>query len=118
MSLDDERAAGPEDFLSTVPHRWSRNMYGDRMFFFDAFLSHAGGDHSAVFAEELRSRGVKLWHDETQVMKDALWSMRLQNALLRSRYLLLVVDDEHDLTTRNWVKCEWQSALHAEPFQG
>jgi hypothetical protein len=107
-----------EDFLKTFTSDWSRKTHGNRVFDFDAFISHAGGDRSAMLARYLRSQGASVWHDESQEMGDAAWRMRLVNALLHSRYVVLVIDDDLDIANRDWVTAEWRSALEAEHLSG
>jgi len=106
-----------DDFVHS-PFEWSQQIHGKRALAFDAFISHATGDRSSALVEDLRRHGVKVWHDESQEMGDAMWSTRLVNALLRSRYVVLVMDAENDVLEREWVKAEWQSALEAERVSG
>lgn len=105
------------DFINS-PLSWSQHTHGNRAFAFDAFISHATGDKSSAIVEDLRGRGVSIWHDESQEMGDAMWRTRLVNALLRSRYVVLVADNEYDVLERDWVTAEWQSALEAERLSG
>lgn len=105
------------DFLD-LPLNWHQQIHGNRAFIFDAFISHATSDGSSALVEDLRKHGVRVWHDESQEMGDAMWSMRLVNALIHSRYVVLVMDAESDVLEREWVNAEWQSALEAERVSG
>ncbi len=51
-------------------------------------------------------------------MDDGQWRLRLVYALLRSRYVIAVVDADHDIAARDWVRVELSSALEAEALAG
>ena len=103
---------GNVDFDAFLPVSWSKE-YGDRSFQFDVFISHNRRDeHSKRLAQELSDRGVMVWHDDDQDLRDRRVQKVVSSALIRSRFLVLSVDDRfHDSA---WCRAEYLPASEFE----
>lgn len=98
------------------PISWSKK-YGNRAFQFDAFISHNRNDrHSKRLAQELYSRNATVWHDDDQDIQDRKVQKAVSLALVRSRYLVLSVDD--CFRDSAWCRAEYKSALETEKQAG
>jgi hypothetical protein len=74
------------------PASWSKS-WGGRAFQFDAFISHNRGDRcSKRLAEELRSLGANIWHDDNEDLRDRKVQQRAHAALIRSRFVVVCID--------------------------
>lgn len=58
------------DDVFQKPRLWSPDVYGDRCFYYDVFVSHANGDESDELFETLSPHGILVWFDKQQVMDD------------------------------------------------
>lgn len=104
------------DFLDSIPHSWSQATHHDRIFLFDAFISHAtvNVELSRTLADKLGACGLRVWHDDKQRMDDARWALRLRSALRNSRFVIVVAAPDSDLMRRRWVPVECKSAVDCE----
>ena len=116
LTVHEDNGGHLHDFLESVPHSWSQATHQDRIFTFDAFISHASVDveQSRILSERLRARGLRIWCDYEQRMDDARWRLRLVNALRNSRFVIAVAAPGSDLLARKWVQIECNSALDSE----
>jgi TIR domain len=97
---------------SFLPVSWSPR-YGDRAFQFDAFVSHNRGDaHSRKLLDELAARGATTWHDGDQDLRDRRVQEAVTSALVRSRFVVVVVDDQ--FRESPWCRAEYLPALEVE----
>ncbi len=101
-----------DDDVFAVPRRWSAERYGERCFYFDAFVSHANNDESQELVGLLRAHGLRVWYDKHQEMGDALWSTRIVWALHRSRSLICFVGSQ-PLDDHEWVRAEVRASDEA-----
>ena len=76
---------------------------------YDLFLSHAGPDKAWVLtlAKRLEGLGLRVFVDVLEIGPGDNWVIRLNNALERSRYLVLVLSSH--TAGRPWVIQEWTS---------
>ncbi|MEW6369073.1 MAG: toll/interleukin-1 receptor domain-containing protein [Acidobacteriota bacterium] len=103
---------GHIDLHPFLPVSWSKE-YGDRSFQFDAFISHNRGDeHSKRLAQELGARGVMVWHDDDQDLRDRRVQEVVSSALIRSRFVVLSVDDRFRDSV--WCRAEYLPAIEVE----
>lgn len=117
MLTAHQDGGGPlPDFLDSIPHSWSQETHQDRIFIFDAFISHATVDveRSRTLADKLIAHGLRIWHDDEQRMDDARWGLRLGTALRNSRFVIVVAAPDSDLMRRRWVPIECRSAFDCE----
>jgi TIR domain len=105
-----------DDILVKLPS-WSREIYGDRCFYYDVFISHANDDGSAELVEVLSRCGLRVWYDKNQKMDDARWSMRIVRALGAARSVLCFVGSR-SLEEHAWVRSEISAARAAADAAG
>ena len=76
---------------------------------YDVFLSHATPDKPWIqtLAERLEALGLRVFVDVLEINPGDNWVIRLNDALERSRYLVLVLSDHTE--GRPWVVQEWTS---------
>lgn len=81
---------------------------------FDAFISHSSKNLSVALRLEqsLVSAGIKVWVDHENLRAGGLLLDALQEALARSRNLILVWSKP--ASTSRYVSAEWQAAFHLE----
>ncbi len=92
------------------PYNWSP-AWGDRVFCFDAFISHNRHDGSGEFHKRLGAAGVRAWHDSDASLADRKVQERIALALMHSRHV--VVYAERSFQDSGWCKAEYLPALHA-----
>ncbi|MCW3059432.1 MAG: hypothetical protein JWQ02_1253, partial [Capsulimonas sp.] len=93
-------------------HTWSR-AYEERIFAYDAFLSHRWGDEQALqLKHELDTAGVFVWHDEYYDLSNQEAASKVTRALFHSRYVVVCVG-KFDMTT-SWIQAECMPALSCE----
>lgn len=84
---------------------------------FDVFLCHSSKDAPEVraVARDLKSRGVSYWLDEEQIGFGDAVTVKIEDGLRRSRYIVPCVSK--DLIAGSWTRAEYGSILNAE-FSG
>src|SRR5690348_8590564 len=90
---------------------WSEEL-GDRVFPFDAFLSHNRADGSDQLATALRDKGLKVWHDSDADVRDRRVQQAIGMALWGSRYVVVCVTA--NFRDSHWVRAEYLNALSDE----
>ena len=78
---------------------------------YDLFLSHGTPDKEWVRAlqKELEAEGLRAFLDEKDLKPGENWVISLGDALLRSRFLVLILTRE--TVARPWVEQEWTSYM-------
>ena len=92
------------------PYNWSP-AWDDRVFWFDAFISHNRHDGSAGLQERLRAAGVRAWHDSDAPLADRKVQERIALALMHSRHVVVYMSRTFQDST--WCKAEYLPALQA-----
>jgi hypothetical protein len=82
---------------------------------YDAFLSHSSKDKSVVLeiADLLEGDGLRVWLYETETQPGELWRRKLEEAVVRSRALLLFMSP--NAVESQWVEVESDMALSRDP---
>ena len=97
---------------SFFPPAWSER-FGDRIFQFDAFISHNWKDpDSEVLLTRLKERGVAAWHDRQQDIRDRLVLQKISRALNNSRMIVVSVGPTFQATP--WCRAEYLNGLALE----
>ena len=97
------------------PYNWSP-AWGDRVFWFDAFISHNRHDGSAGLQERLGAAGVRAWHDSDASLADRKVQERIALALMHSRHVVVYIRRAFQDST--WCKAEYLPALQAGRLAG
>src|SRR5262245_23277035 len=96
------------DFLLT---EWTDEL-GDRVFPYDAFLSHNRNDNSTQLAQRLEKGGMRIWHDENADLRDRRVISNVAKALRRSRFVVVCIGPSFNDSV--WLKAEYRLALELE----
>ncbi len=97
------------------PYNWSP-AWGDRVFWFDAFISHNRHDGSGEFHKRLDATGVRAWHDSDASLADRKVQERIALALMHSRHVVVYID--RTFQDSSWCKAEYLPALNAGRLAG
>ncbi len=108
MGKTEFPAVNDPDYLPS--YNWSR-AWGDRVFWFDAFICHNRGDGSADFQRQLTSVGIRAWHDRDESMRDRKVQQRVALALMHSRYVVVYLESAFKNSV--WCQAEYLPALEA-----
>ncbi len=105
------------DDIFRKPQFWSPEVYGDRCFYYDVFISHANNDESSELVEALERCGLRVWYDKHQDMDDAMWSTRIVWGLRNTCSILCFLGSQ-PLEKHIWVKAEINAGRTAEEAAG
>ena len=95
------------------PQSWSPQIFGDRCFLYDVFVSHASGDESEQFVSRLEAVGLKVWYDNSQYMDDFQWTTRIIWGLRNACSVVCFVGSK-DLENHGWVRAEVDATKSVE----
>lgn len=94
---------------AVLPASWSPE-FGERVFQFDAFISHNRNDgHSQILAEKLRCQGARVWRDDEQDLSDRAVQSSVSSALIQSRFVIVCID--HGFQDSSWCRAEYLPAI-------
>lgn len=84
---------------------------------YDVFMSHAWEDKEDFvdeFVEELRSLGVKVWYDRTQIKWADSMRHRIDEGLKKSKYGIVVLSPNYIAEGKYWTKAEFNGLFQME----
>ncbi len=86
--------------------------YGNRVFFFDAFLSHNRADSSPSLKSRLEASGLRIWHDADADLRARKVRVRVAAGLKSSRFVVVCIHD--GFLDSLWCRAEYLPALDIE----
>jgi len=92
------------------------DKYGNRAFWFDAFLSHNRDDESGALAADLQQHGVRVWHDAHGDLRNRKVREKVSLAIRQSRYVVVCVPP--GFRDSAWCRAEYLPALDVEREAG
>ncbi|PYQ65783.1 MAG: hypothetical protein DMF53_04685 [Acidobacteria bacterium] len=110
--MQDENSIRVVESTVGMMAHWAPS-FGDRAFYFDAFLSHNANDQFAQnVAEMLQQLDVRIWGDANGDMSSRRVTGRITHALYSSRYVVVCVSSTY--RDSPWMKAEYLNALKIE----
>lgn len=87
-------------------------------FDYDAFISYASEERDFVTAvvELLRSKGLRVWFDQTELRVGKSLTRSLDRAVAKSRYAVVVISRSY--VTKHWTQYELKGLLQREADEG
>jgi hypothetical protein len=83
--------------------------YGDRVFYFDAFLSHNRADKSPLLKSRLQEAGLRVWHDSDADLRARKVRVRVNHGLQNSRFVVVCIAGT--FVDSPWCRAEYLPAL-------
>lgn len=88
---------------------------------YDVFVSHAWEDKESFvdeFVEALRSKGVTVWYDKTQMKWGDSMRARIDDGLKKSRFGVVVLSSDYIAEHKYWTKAELDGLFQLESVNG
>lgn len=99
------------DLDSFLDPTWTPE-YGNRVFYFDAFLSHNRADSSPSLKSRLEASGLRIWHDSDADLRARKVRVRVAAGLKSSRFVVVCIHDA--FLDSLWCRAEYLPALDIE----
>lgn len=88
---------------------------------YDVFISHAWEDKESFadeFVEELRSLGVKVWYDTSQIKWGDSMRQKIDEGLKKSRFGIAILSPNYIAEGKYWTKAEFDGLFQLESVNG
>ena len=88
---------------------------------FDVFISHAWEDKQEFvdeFVDALRSRGIKVWYDTSEIKWGDSMRKRIDDGLKKSRFGVAVLSPNYLAEGKYWTKAELDGLFQIESING